>query len=284
MIFLSNMKKIKPTTPGQRNTVLTDYSVLTGKASVKSLLAPLKRSFGRSRGRITVRHKGGGEKRRYRIIDFKLDKLDVIGTIASIEYDPNRTSFISLIKYTDGDRRYIIMPDGAVLNDKVLTSAQKLPLKTGNRMPLKYILVGTFVHNIELVPGRGAMLARSAGSYAKVLAHDGKYTHVEMPSSEVRKILGEAYASIGTVSNATHREESLGKAGRTRHRGIRPTVRGVAMNPVDHPHGGGEGRSPIGMPYPKTPWGKHALGVKTRRRKKYSRVFIVSRRKKKNKK
>lgn len=278
------MKTIKPTTPGQRNTVLTDYSILTGKSSVKSLLAPLKRSFGRSRGRITVRHKGGGEKRRYRIIDFKLDKFDIRGTIASIEYDPNRSAFIALIKYADGDKRYILLPDGALLHSEVMTSAKKLPFKIGNRMPLKYILVGTFVHNVELAPGRGAMLARSAGSYAKVLAHDGKYTHLEMPSSEVRKVLGEGYASIGTVSNASHREESLGKAGRNRHRGIRPSVRGTAMNPVDHPHGGGEGRSPRGMKYPKTPWGKHASGVKTRRRKKYSNVFIVTRRRKKNKK
>lgn len=276
------MKHLKPTTPGQRGAVLTDYSVLTGKRKVKKLVTSFKRSFGRSRGSITVRHKGGGSKRLYRIIDFKQDKLNIPATIRALEYDPNRTAFIVLLHYDDGDKRYILATDDMKMGDKVIASEKRIATAPGNRMPLRHFPIGSFVHNIELALGRGGALARSAGSSAKVLAHEGKHTHIQMPSSEVRKVLSTGYASSGVVSNASHEEENLGKAGRARWRGIRPTVRGSAMNPVDHPHGGGEGRAGIGLRRgPKTPWGKLAYGVKTRRKKKYSNMFIVSRRKSK---
>lgn len=227
-----------------------------------------------------MRHKGGGAKRLYRVIDFLQDKFDIPGTVVQIEYDPYRTARIALIKYGDGDRRYILAADGMKAGDAVLSSAKKIAEIPGNRMPLKDITVGTFIYNVELTGGKGGALARSAGSYAKVLAQEGKYTHVGLSSSEVRKIVRENFATIGIVSNTTHREEVLGKAGRSRHKGIRPTVRGSAMNPVDHPHGGGEGRAPIGLKYPKTKWGKPARGVHTRNRHKYSNVFIMQRRKK----
>ena len=275
------MKHLKPTTPGQRGAVLTDYSELTGKATQKNLIKSFKRSFGRSRGRITVRHKGGGSKRLYRAIDFKQNKMNIPGTVFSLEYDPNRTGFIALIHYADGEKRYILAADGMKVGHSVLSSEKKLLPSAGNRMQLQHIPIGTFVFNVEIAPGKGGTLARSAGSSLKVLGQEGKYTYLQMPSSEVRKVMGLGYASVGAVSNASHNEEVLGKAGRSRHRGIRPTVRGSAMNPVDHPHGGGEGRTGIGMKYPKTPWGKHAMGVKTRRKTKYSNIFIVSRRKSK---
>ena len=276
------MKHLKPTTPGQRGAVLTDYSVLTGKRKVKKLVTAFHRSFGRSRGAITVRHKGGGQKRLYRIIDFKQNKLNIPSTIKALEYDPNRTAFIVLLHYADGDKRYILATDDMKMGDQVLSSEKRIEFNPGNRMPLHHFPIGSFVHNIELSPGRGGALARSAGSSAKVLAHEGKYTNLQMPSSEVRKVLNTGYASFGVVSNASHEEENLGKAGRARWRGIRPTVRGSAMNPVDHPHGGGEGRAGIGLRRgPKTPWGKLAFGVKTRRKKKYSNMFIISRRKSK---
>lgn len=276
------MKHLKPTTPGQRGAVLTDYSSLSGKRKVKRLVTSFHRSFGRSRGSITVRHKGGGNKRLYRIIDFKQHKLNIPATVEALEYDPNRTGFIALLHYADGDKRYILAANDMKVGDKVLASEKRIEFSPGNRMPLSHFPIGSFVHNIEIAPGRGGMLVRSAGASAKVLAHEGKYTNIQMPSSEVRKILSVGYASAGVVSNTSHEEEVLGKAGRARWRGIRPTVRGSAMNPVDHPHGGGEGRTGIGLRRgPKTPWGKLAFGVKTRRKKKYSNVFILSRRKSK---
>lgn len=276
------MKHLKPTTPGQRGAVLTDYSVLSGKRKVKRLVTSFHRSFGRSRGRITVRHKGGGNKRLYRIIDFKQSKLNIPATVKALEYDPNRTGFIALLHYNDGDKRYILAATEMKVGDSVNTSDKRIALSPGNRMPLAHFPIGSFVHNIEIAPGRGGMLVRSAGASSKVLAHEGKHTNIQMPSGEVRKILSVGYASSGAVSNASHEEEVLGKAGRARWRGIRPTVRGSAMNPVDHPHGGGEGRTGIGLRRgPKTPWGKLAFGVKTRRKKKYSNVFIVSHRKSK---
>lgn len=276
------MKHLKPTTPGQRGAILTDYSVLSGKRKVKRLVTSFHRSFGRSRGSITVRHKGGGSKRLYRIIDFKQSKLNIPATVNALEYDPNRTAFIVLLHYSDGDKRYILAADNLKVGDSVMVSEKRIPLSPGNRMPLMHFPIGSFVHNIEIALGRGGALVRSAGASAKVLAHEGKYTHIQMPSSEVRKIVSSGYASSGVVSNTSHEEENLGKAGRARWRGIRPTVRGSAMNPVDHPHGGGEGRAGIGLRRgPKTPWGKLAFGVRTRHKKKYSSVFIMSRRKSK---
>ncbi len=269
----------KPTSPGQRGTILTDYSSLHTGRPVRSLVHAWKRSVGRSRGRITTRHKGGGEKKLYRVIDFRQDKFDIPATVVRLEYDPFRSAFIALLQYKDGEKRYIVAYEGAKEGTMIVSSQKKLPLKEGNRMPLGFITIGTFVHNIELAPGRGGEMARSAGSYAKVLAQEGKYTHLVMPSSEVRMILCDNLATVGVVSNGSHREQVFGKAGRMRHRGIRPTVRGSAMNPVDHPHGGGEGRQPLGM-NPKTRWGKPARGVKTRKRTKMSSKFILQRRKK----
>lgn len=278
------MKIFKPTTPGRRQMTGIDYKkVLTTTKSepYKPLVLPLKKKAGRSSGRITVRHQGGGHKKKYRIIDFKQDKFNIPAKVETIEYDPNRATFISLIKYHDGEKRYILAPQDLKVGDEIITS-ENSPLKPGNRTALKNILVGTFVHNIELYPGRGGKIARSAGNYAQVTAHEGRYTHLILPSTEVRMVLENCMASIGSLSNPEHRFVVLGKAGRTRWLGIRPTVRGSAMNPCDHPHGGGEGRAPIGLRRgPKTPWGKQAYGVKTRKRKKYSDKFIIRRRKKK---
>ena len=240
----------------------------------------LQEKSGRGQGgRITVRHQGGGVKRLYRIIDFGQEKINIKGKVSALEYDPFRTSFIALIQYEDGDKRYAIAPQGLKVGDEIICQ-ESTQLKVGNRMKLKNIQVGSMVHNIEIDPGRGGKLAKSAGTAARVLAHEGKYTQLEMPSGEIRKILQECFATIGTVSRIEHKYMKLGKAGRMRHRGIRPTVRGSAMNPPDHPHGGGEGKTPIGLKYPKTPWGKPALGKKTRR-SKYSEKFIVRHRSKK---
>lgn len=273
------VRKRKPTTPGQRGMILTDYSSLHSGKPERSLVHAWNRSVGRSKGRITMRHKGGGEKKLYRMVDFRQDKFDIPGTIIRLEYDPFRSAFIALVHYKDGEKRYILATESMKEGDTIVSSQKRIPLKEGNRMPLRHITIGTFVHNIELAQGRGGEMARSAGSYAKVLAQEGKYTHLVMPSSEVRMILHDNFATVGAVSNGSHREQVLGKAGRTRHRGIRPTVRGSAMNPVDHPHGGGEGRQPLGM-NPKTRWGKPARGVKTRKRTKMSSKFILQRRKK----
>lgn len=245
----------------------------------KALLRPLKKTGGRNRaGRITVRHRGGGAKRKYRIIDFGQEKIDKKGKVLSLEYDPNRTCRIALIEYEDKAKGYILSPDKLKVGDEIIC-AEKAPLKAGNRLALKNIPVGALVYNIELMPGKGGKIARSAGNAAQVMAYDGKHVNLKMPSSELRKVSKECFASVGGLSNPQHRFEKIGKAGRNRLLGKRPTVRGSAMVPADHPHGGGEGRSPIGMKHPKTPWGKPAYGVKTRK-KKWTDKLILQRRKK----
>jgi len=256
-----------------------DFSNLSKVEPLKSLTKGMKRSSGRNnQGRITSRSRGGGHKKLYRLIDFKQDKIDIPSRVETIEYDPNRSARIALVIYADGEKRYILAPIGLKVNDEIQTSSGKGTLEVGNRMKLKFIPPGTIVHNIELQPGKGGQLVRSAGSGAQVLATEGKYTTLKMPSGEVRMILAENFATIGQVSNPEHMHISLGKAGRSRWLGRRPKVRGSAMNPVDHPHGGGEGRQPLGMP-PKTPWGKPARGVKTRKVKKSSAKLILKRRK-----
>lgn len=254
--------------------------IFTKKEPEKRLLLALKERAGRARsGRITVRHKGGGVKRLYRIIDFGEEKLNISAKVIAIEYDPNRTSFICLLEYEDGEKRYQICPQGLRVGDTIIC-AEKTEIKTGNRMKLKNIPIGTQVYNIEVEPGRAGKLVRGAGSLAEVIAQEEKYTHLVFPSSEVRKIFSECYASIGQVSFPEHKFIKIGKAGVSRHKGRRPTVRGSAMNPPDHPHGGGEGRTSIGLKHPKTPWGKPALGVKTRK-KKWTDKLIIQRRSKK---
>ncbi len=276
------MKIYKPTTPSRRGMTGIDFSLLSKKKSEKSLLVNIKRSVGRSKssGRITVRHKGGGVKKLYRIIEFSQTKIDMPAKVIALEYDPNRTAFIALIEYFDKERQYVIAPQDLKVGDEIIF-AEKAPLKLGNRVKLKNILVGTMVYNVELEPGKGGKLVRSAGSSAQVLAQEGNYVNLKMPSTEVRKFIGDCFASIGTISNPENRYYRVGKAGKSRLKGRRPHVRGSAMNPVDHPHGGGEGRQPIGLKHPKTPWGKPALGVKTRSRKKWTNKFIIQRRKKK---
>lgn len=275
------MKIYKPTTPSRRGMTGIDFSQLTKKRPEKRLLKYIKRSNGRSHasGRITVRHKGGGVKKMYRMIEFAQTRIDVPAKVVALEYDPNRTAFIALIEYLDHMKHYIIAPQDLKVGDEVVFS-EKAALKAGNRIKLKNIPVGTNVYNIELDPGRGGKLVRSAGSAAQVLAHEHNLVDLKMPSSEVRQVLGECFASIGMVSNPENRFYTVGKAGKSRLKGRRPHVRGSAMNPVDHPHGGGEGRQPIGLKHPKTPWGRPALGVKTRNRKKWTNKYIVSRRKK----
>jgi large subunit ribosomal protein L2 len=276
------MKVYKPTTAARRGMTGIDFSKLTKKDPEKSLLISIKRNVGRSNssGRITVRHKGGGVKKYYRIIEFSQTKMDMPAKVVALEYDPNRTAFIALIEYTDKTKQYIIASHELKVGDEIIFSASA-PMRTGNRTQLKNIPVGTPVYNVELEPGRGGKIVRSAGSSAQVLAHDGIYTNLKMPSTEIRRFLGECFASIGMVSNPENRFYRIGKAGKSRMKGRRPHVRGSAMNPVDHPHGGGEGRQPIGLKHPKTPWGKPALGVKTRNRKKWSNKLIIQRRKKK---
>ena len=274
------MKKYQPTTPSRRGMSVVSYrGVLTTSTPHKALTTGGKRDVGRNnRGRITVRHKGGGHKHAYREIDFTFDKKDIFAKIETLEYDPNRSGFIALICYRDGERRYILAPTTVKVGDMIMTS-DKADIKPGNRLPLAKIPVGTFVYNVEVKPKGGAKLARSAGAYAEVLASDAGYTNLKMPSSEVRKISEQAWASIGSVSNEEYRLANYGKAGRSRWKGIRPTVRGSAMNPVDHPYGGGEGAQGRGTRRPKTAWGKVTGGRKTRRPKKYSNVLVVSRRK-----
>ena len=274
------MKYLKPTTPGQRGMSRIEYrKLLSGDRPQKSLVKGKRSTGGRnSFGRITMRHKGGGHKRRFRDVDFTFDKKNVPARIASIEYDPSRSAFIALAVYQDGAKRYCLVPQRMKVGDTFLVS-DTAPIQTGNRLPLKNIPVGTFVYNIELKPGAGGKIARSAGNYAEVVAQDAGYTHLKLPSTEVRRVIGAAWASIGEASNEEHRLIVVGKAGRTRWMGIRPTVRGNAMNPVDHPHGGGEGRQGRGHRRQRTMWGKPAgKGQKTRHPKKYSNVFIVSRR------
>ena len=280
------LKKKKPNTPGQRGTILVDYSDLTKKKPEKRLTVKKKKTAGRSKssGRITTRHKGGGAKKKYRVIDFRRDKIDIPATVKAIEYDPNRTCFIALLFYADGEKRYIIAPEGLKVGDSVISS-EKAEIKPGNRLPLKNIPAGTAVCDIELYPKQGGMIVRAAGAAATVMSHDSGYAQLKLPSTEIRLIKETCFATIGQVSNFEHGLQVFGKAGRNRWKGIRPTVRGSAMNPVDHPHGGGEGRTGIGLRRgPKTPWGKLALGVKTRRKKKSSSKFIVKRRKPKKRK
>lgn len=272
------LKIYKPTSPGRRGMTALDTSGLSKKEPERSLLVPLKKKAGRNnQGKITVRHRGGGAKRMYRLIDFKRDKQGIPGKVTAIEYDPNRSAHIALICYVDGEKRYILAPQGLEVGDVVM-AGEGAEIKPGNALPLKSIPVGTLVHNLELQPGQGGKLVRSAGSSAQVVAREERYVLVRLPSGEIRRILGECLATIGQVSNPDHNNVDLGKAGRKRWLGIRPTVRGSAMTPRDHPHGGGEGRAPIGLPYPKTPWGKPARGVKTRRKKPFD-WLIVQRRK-----
>jgi len=274
------MKVYKPTTPARRGMTGIDFSQLTKKRPEKSLLKYVRRDVGRgSSGRITVRHKGGGVKKMYRIIEFSQTKMDSPAKVIALEYDPNRTAFIALIQYKTGEKQYIIAPQDLKVGQEIIFS-EKAPLTPGNRTKLKNIPVGTAVYNIELEPGKGGIIVRSAGSSAQVLAYDGDYVNLKMPSTEIRKFRGECFASIGMVSNPENRFYRIGKAGKSRMKGRRPHVRGSAMNPVDHPHGGGEGRQPIGLKHPKTPWGKPALGVKTRNKKRWSSKLIIQRRKK----
>jgi len=273
-----SIKVYKPTTNARRNMSVTDYSELSKVAPERSLLEPLKKHAGRnSYGRITVRHHGGGNRQKYRIIDFKRDKYDMKATVLSLEYDPNRSAHIALVEYEDGEKRYILAPVGLKVGDTV-EAGTSADIKVGNALPLTNIPTGTFVHNVEMYPGRGGQLARAAGNAAQLMAKEGGYALLRLPSGELRNVPALCMATVGTVGNTDHENVKLGKAGRTRHRGIRPTVRGSVMNPNDHPHGGGEGKSPIGRPGPVTPWGKPALGYKTRAKKKSSDKLIIKRR------
>ena len=271
------LKVFKPTSPGRRGMTGATFEEITKKEPEKSLIVPLKKKAGRSnQGKITVRHRGGGAKRMLRIIDFKRDKLDVAGEVVAIEYDPNRSARIALIKYADGEKRYILAPLGLKVGDTIMAGSGA-EIKPGNALPLKLIPTGTAIHNIELHRGKGGQLVRSAGGVAQLMAKEDSYALVRIPSGEIRRIHIECFATIGQVGNVDHQHIKMGKAGRRRHLGWRPTVRGSAMSPRDHPHGGGEGRCPIGMPGPKTPWGKPALGYRTRRNK-VSDSMIVKRR------
>ena len=268
------LKSAKPTTPGRRGAVFQTTDDITADKPKKSLLLPHKKRAGRDKsGRISVRHRGGGHKRRLRVIDFKRDKVDVPGEVVSIEYDPNRSARIALIKYRDGDWRYILAPNGLRVGAPVM-AGPNAGVSLGNALPLRAIPTGTLVHNIEMKIGRGGQMVRSAGGSAQVLAKEGRYTLIRLPSGEVRQVLSECMATVGQLSALDHKNVKLGKAGRKRNMGRRPEVRGVVMSPADHPHGGGEGRSPIGMPSPKTPWGKPALGYRTRRNKKSDKMIF----------
>jgi len=277
------VKKYKPLTPGRRKSSVDSFSDITKKDPVKKLKIIKKRKGGRNAtGRITVRHQGGGAKRFIRVIDYKRDKFDIPAIVKTIEYDPNRNARIALVVYKDGEKRYIVAPNELKVGQAIISSKEnKIKVQSGNAMPLKNMPEGAIMYNIELTPGKGGQLVRGAGSSAQLMAVEGKYATIKLPSSEVRKLHKDCLATLGSVSNAEYNTIRWGKAGRKRHLGIRPTVRGKVMNPVDHPHGGGEGRQPIGLKYPKTPWGKHALGVKTRKTKKYSDKLILQRRKKK---
>ncbi|HBC83982.1 MAG TPA: 50S ribosomal protein L2 [Clostridiales bacterium] len=273
------MKQFNPTTPSLRNMTVSTFDEITKSTPERSLLAKKKKNSGRnSYGRITVRHQGGGNRQKYRIIDFKRRKDDMVATVIGIEYDPNRSANIALIEYEDGEKSYILAPIGLTDGDKVV-SGDKADIKPGNCMKIESIPVGTMIHNIELNPGQGGKLVRAAGQEAQLMAKEGKYAHVRLPSGEMRLIMAVCRATIGTVGNSDHENVKIGKAGRSRHMGKRPEVRGSVMNPVDHPHGGGEGRAPVGHAGPMTPWGKPALGYKTRKKNKQSDKFIVKRRK-----
>ncbi|MCF6461673.1 50S ribosomal protein L2 [Clostridium sp. Cult3] len=275
-----SIKKYKATSPAIRRMTVPTFEEITKREPEKSLTVSLNKTGGRnSRGKITVRHRGGGAKRKYRIIDFKRDKDGIPGKVASIEYDPNRTANIALIHYVDGEKRYILAPNKLKVGDTI-ESGEDADIKVGNALPLRYIPIGTTVHNVELKPGKGGQMVRSAGSEAQLMAKEGKYAQLKLPSGEFRLVLLDCRATVGQVGNIDHENLTMGKAGKSRHRGIRPKVRGSAMNPVDHPHGGGEGRTPIGMPSPLTPWGQPTLGYKTRAKNKKSNKYIVRRRKK----
>ncbi|MDD6764415.1 MAG: 50S ribosomal protein L2 [Firmicutes bacterium] len=272
------IKKYNPTTPGLRGMTVSTFEEITCTTPEKSLTVTLKKHSGRnSRGKITVRHRGGGYRPKYRIIDFKRDKDGIPGTVATIEYDPNRSANIALINYADGEKRYIVAPNKLKVGD-VIVSGADADIKVGNALPVANIPVGTVVHNIELQPGKGAQMVRAAGNGAQLMAKEGKYASLRLPSGEVRKVRLECRATIGEVGNIDHQNIQIGKAGRKRHMGIRPTVRGSVMNPNDHPHGGGEGKAGIGRVSPVTPWGKPALGYKTRKKKNQSDKYIVKRR------
>ena len=272
------IKHYKPNTPGQRGMTVSTFEEITTSTPYKPLTVTLKKHSGRnSRGKITVRHRGGGYRPKYRIIDFKRNKDGVPGKVATIEYDPNRSANIALIVYADGDKRYILAPNKLKVGDTIM-AGETADIKVGNALPLKNIPVGTVIHNIELKAGKGGQMVRSAGNSAQLMAKEGDYATVRLPSGEVRKVRLECRATIGEVGNLDHENISIGKAGRKRHMGIRPTVRGSVMNPNDHPHGGGEGRAPIGRANPVTPWGKPALGYKTRKKNKHSNKYIVKRR------
>ena len=271
----------KPTSAARRHMSVLTYEEITTNKPEKSLLETKKKNAGRNKqGKITVRHQGGGNRQKYRIIDFKRNKLDIPAKVATIEYDPNRSAFIALLNYADGEKRYILAPLGLQVGETVIAGANA-DIKPGNALPIANIPVGTLIHNVEIKPGRGGQMARSAGMSAQLMAKEGQYAQVRLPSGEVRKVPMNAMATIGTVGNTDHENVRIGKAGRTRHMGIRPSVRGVVMNPCDHPHGGGEGRSPVGMPAPVSPWGKKTQGVKTRKHRKYSDKLIISRKSKK---
>ena len=271
------IKKFKPTTPSRRFMTVSTFDEVTTTTPERSLLVSKNKSGGRNaNGRITVRHIGGGNRVKYRIIDFKRDKDGIPAKVATIEYDPNRSANIALLNYADGEKRYIIAPLGITVGD-VVVSGPDADIKAGNCLPIENIPVGTVIHNIELNPGRGAQLCRAAGNEAQLMAKEGKYATVRLPSGEMRYILARCKATIGQIGNVDHEIVSLGKAGRKRHMGVRPTVRGVVMNPCDHPHGGGEGKSPVGMPSPVTPWGKPALGYKTRKKKNVNAKYIIKR-------
>ena len=273
-----SIKVYKPTSNSRRNMSVTDYSELSKVAPERSLLEPLKNKSGRNNyGRITVRHRGGANRRKYRVIDFKRSKFDVPAEVVSLEYDPNRSAHIALIKYEDGVKSYILAPAGLKVGDKVMAGPDA-DIKPGNALPLINIPTGTFIHNVELYPGRGGQLARAAGNAAQLMAKEGEYALLRLPSGELRKVPATCMATVGQVGNLDHENVKIGNAGRKRHMGWRPTVRGSVMNPNDHPHGGGEGKSPIGRPGPVTPWGKPALGYKTRNKKKASNKMIVRRR------
>ena len=274
------IKGYKPTTPARRQMTVSTFEEITRSKPEKSLVVSLNKHAGRNaHGHITSRHRGGGAKKKYRIIDFKRDKDGIVGRVAGIEYDPNRTAYIALINYEDGEKRYILQPVGLKVGDKI-ESGHEADIKVGNALQLKDIPVGTVLHNIELIPGRGGQLARSAGTSAQLTAKEGKYATLRLPSGEYRRVNIECRGTVGQVGNVSNELITLGKAGRKRHLGFRPHVRGSAMNPVDHPHGGGEGRTPIGRPSPMSPWGKKTLGLKTRKKNKKSNMYIVRRRKK----
>jgi large subunit ribosomal protein L2 len=276
------IKKVKANTPGRREATFDDFKDITKFSPEKGLVVIKKKTGGRnSQGKITVRHRGGGAKRYIRLIDFKRNKFDIPATVAAIEYDPNRGSRLALLNYADGEKRYIVAPVDLKVGDKVMSSKELIELKTGNAVPVKFIPAGLPINCVEIEPGRGAKIARGAGNVVFVMGVEGKYAQLKMPSGEIRQIKKECLCTIGRVSNPDHRHISLGKAGRSRHLGIRPTVRGTAMNPVDHPHGGGEGKQPIGLRHPKTIWGKPALGVKTRRKQSSDKLIVKRRSKRK---